>query len=291
MRWGKGIVTFGVAVLGLWMAACNGGAPHPPPSTTTVMPPPEPSECNATERIATRALTPVDRLERARQRIVGGDEAQPGAWPWATALAFRTFGGELFQYCGGSLIAPNWVLTAAHCEVEVGDIAILGRHDLRTDAGEEIIIDRVLTHSDFNERTQDNDISLAHLNRPSSEETIALGDAVEGDPVAVIGWGALRQGGDTSPTLQQVEVVVTNQAQCNDAYDGEITENMICAGLPEGGRDSCQGDSGGPLMKLGSDGWRHVGIVSFGFGCAVPNFPGVNTRTSSYAGWVEACTR
>src|SRR5574341_813795 len=104
------------------LSACGGG-PEPPPTTTTTTAPPV--TCNATERTTPRNFLALDRGQRGNQRIVGGVEARPGAWPWAVALSYRT-GGGFFQYCGGSLITAEWVLTAAHCQVEPGDIAILG---------------------------------------------------------------------------------------------------------------------------------------------------------------------
>jgi secreted trypsin-like serine protease len=229
-------------------------------------------------------------MTRGGQRIVGGTEAAPGAWPWAAAMTFRS-GTGYFQYCGGALIAGQWVLTAAHCEVEVGDTIILGRHDLRTSAGEEIRVDRVLTHRDYDPGTNDNDISLVHLERASGQATLPLGedDIFAGEPVTVIGWGLTSEGGAASSALRQVSVPVVSQEDCAEAY--VLTPNMICAGFPEGGRDSCQGDSGGPLMALIGETWAHVGIVSFGEGCARPNRPGVYTRTSRYVDWIEECAQ
>jgi len=276
-----------LAALLLLAVACNGTPPPPPPTTTTTVEPPQ--ECTAVERQSTRAFSNVERQERGGQRIVGGTEAAPGAWPWAAAMTFRTSSG-FFQYCGGALIDPYWVLSAAHCEVEVGDTVILGRHDLRTSAGEEIRVDRVLTHRDYAAATNDDDISLAHLERASGQATIALGPEapLPGEPVTVIGWGLTSEGGSASDVLRQVSVAVVSQEECSEAY--ALTENMICAGLPLGGRDSCQGDSGGPLMARIGAGWAHVGIVSFGEGCGRPNAPGVYTRISNYLGWVTACT-
>lgn len=273
------------------LSACGGGSEPPPTSTTTTEPP---AVCNATERTTSRNLPTLTRGQRAKQRIVGGIEARPGAWPWAVALTFRTATG-FFQYCGGSLIKPEWVLTAAHCQVEPGDIAILGRHDLETHEGEEISVDFVLTHEAYDADANDNDISLAHLSRPSVRTLSALTDAAEtaaqpNDPVTVIGWGNTSEDGSASDVLRQVEVAVVSAADCAKAYT--LTDNMICAGLPAGGKDSCQGDSGGPLMAHQANGsWTQVGIVSFGEGCARPEAPGVYSRVSKYLGWVEACSR
>ena len=275
----------------LLVVACNGGQPPPPPPTSTTTTAPEPpQECTAVDRQSTRAFSNLDRMERRGQRIVGGTEAAVGAWPWAAAMTFRT-GGGLFQYCGGALFAPQWVVTAAHCEVEVGDTVILGRHNLETSAGEEIRVDRVLTHRDYDPVMNDNDISIVHLERASGQATIALWPEapLPGEPVTVIGWGLTSEGGSASDVLRQVSVAVVGQEECSQAY--ALTENMICAGFPEGGRDSCQGDSGGPLMARAGESWAQVGIVSFGLGCGQPNAPGVYARLSNYTDWVEACAR
>lgn len=263
--------------------------PPPPPPTTTI---PAPVVCEAVEkRGAAESLTPADLRRRVNQpRIVGGEESEPGAWPWAAAVGFYA-GPGLFQYCGGALIAPEWVLTAAHCDVAVGDVVVIGRHDLTKEGGVEHRVDRVLTHAAFVPDTQDNDIALLHLSTPSLAEPIELEtpEILDGDSLTVVGWGALVEGGDTSHTLQQVDVELVSREACAQVY--AITDNMICAGYQEGGRDSCQGDSGGPLMAQLEDAWAHVGLVSFGFGCARPNAPGVYTKTANYTDWIEACTQ
>lgn len=279
-----------VACALLAIAACKEPAPPtPPPETTTTSIEEPPLVCDAVETRGAARVPSLDEITRRsmQPRIVGGVEARPGAWPWAVSLSFYSAGG-LLHYCGGALIAPEWVLTAAHCEVGLGDVAVIGRHDLSSEAGEKHRVDRVLTHRQYDEETQDNDIALLHLNTPSDARPVTLGsEAQAGDSVTVIGWGTLEEGGDVSSTLQEVEVEVVSQAECSQVYT--LTENMLCAGVPEGGRDSCQGDSGGPLMALQEGDWLQVGIVSFGFGCARPNAPGVYTRATRYLEWVQAC--
>ena len=282
---------------GLLGVACQEISPPP------LEPPPEPlpQACKAdrvaspvTRAVSTKAIR--SRLESlstraaGQTRIVGGQEALPDAWPWTAAIGIR-FQDSIFQYCGGSLIASDWVLTAAHCEVRVGDVVILGRHDLGSNAGEEILVKYTLTHSAYNADTNDNDIALVKLVGASDQETIALGDVVvqSGSLSTVVGWGALAEGGQTVSTLQQVVVPIISNDVCNASYGGSITNNMICAGLVSGGIDSCQGDSGGPLMVQAGQDWLQAGIVSFGVGCARPNFYGVYTRVSRYGGWASTC--
>lgn len=279
---------------GLW---CCKPPPEPPPTTTTTTASSTTTSvpvCDAV-RSTRSGLSIAARASRLTQqpRIVGGEEAQPGAWPWAAALTFRTSTGRLFQYCGASLINPNWLLTAAHCDVQAGDIVLLGRHDLSESGGESIEVDYALTHLRYNANTQDNDISLVKLSSPSTGRPIVLTDPLDsisrpGDPATVIGWGALFYGGDTSNTLQQVTIPIVSNEDCNAVYGG-ITTNMICAGRDMGGQDSCQGDSGGPLMANNAGTWLQTGIVSFGIGCALPGVPGVYTRVSQYLDWVDAC--
>jgi len=123
------------------------------------------------------------------------------------------------------------------------------------------------------------------LNLIDSQDT----DAQPDDKATVIGWGRTMEGGDTSAVLRQVEIPIVSNETCQQSYPNGITSNMMCAGREEGGRDSCQGDSGGPLMVRGSgQDWRQAGVVSFGIGCARPNFYGVYTRISQYLFWIDS---
>jgi secreted trypsin-like serine protease len=230
-------------------------------------------------------------------RIVGGVAAAAGAWPWAAAITLVRGDGSLFQYCGGSLIAPDWVLTAAHCEVDASDKVILGRNDLTSAAGEVLDVSFVLTHSDYDGSTNDNDIALVKLAAPSTQATVDLVDAAESaaqpdDLATIIGWGRLAEGGQASPTaLQQVQVPLRTNAECQQGYSTTITANMVCAGLDAGQLDSCQGDSGGPLMVRSSAAgpWQQAGVVSFGIGCARAGIFGVYSRVARYRDWIAAC--
>ena len=240
--------------------------------------------------------TNASDVNQQSTRIVGGIEAQPGAWPWQASIQDPLFG----HFCGGSLIAPEWVVTAAHCVDTASPESVkvvLGRHDLRTANGEEHAISQIIIHPDWDPGTNNNDIALLHLVSPSTQEPVNLvgsGDEPLYSPgvtATVTGWGALSEGGLNSDVLQQVQVdIVTNTiANTAEAYNGEVSENMIAAGFIEGGKDSCQGDSGGPLLVPNSDntGWKLGGIVSWGHGCARPNLYGIYTRISNYSSWVD----
>jgi secreted trypsin-like serine protease len=236
--------------------------------------------------------------------IVGGYEAQPGAWPWMAALVSsgqpNAFQG---QFCGGALIDPQWVLTASHCteNSSPSDIdVVLGRHTLSSSDGERISVTQIIQHPSYNPSTVDFDIALLHLSRPSSQPTIPVvgaGDSALFDPgtlATVIGWGLTDPNNDSSYTdaLQQVSVPIVSNAVCNasNAYNGQITDNMLCAGYALGGKDSCSGDSGGPLMvpDAQGSGWVQAGIVSWGDGCASPNKYGVYTRVANFKSWIES---
>ena len=286
-----------LSVVALSSVSCvsTGDGPISPSPTPT--PPPMMAQCEASRTGAAPRSRSLENLrsQMAEGRIVGGSEAVRGEWPWAAALAFRQSNGSLFQFCGGSLIAPDWVLTAAHCEVQARDVVLLGRHDLTLNEGEQRTIDFVLTHNDYNSSTNDNDIALIKLSDTSSQPTVGLIDALDtnarpGAGSTVIGWGAISEGGPSSSTLRQVTIPIVGNEICDDVYE-QLTTNMICAGTETGGLDSCQGDSGGPLMVPGSTGvpWEQAGVVSFGIGCARPNIFGVYTRVSKYLDWIEVC--
>jgi hypothetical protein len=249
------------------------------------------------------------------QRIVGGQEADPGEWPWQVALVQKNapdfYNG---QFCGGSLINREWVLTAAHC-VDTSDPndqdIVAGIHDLDDpDPNYKLsAVSEIVVHPGWDPNTNDNDIALLKLTTPIDERAangatlpIAHVDLVAedvgplaGEDATVTGWGNLNgqpnPGGTNYPDkLHEVTLPIITNADCNTAYGGDITANMLCAAVEGGGKDSCQGDSGGPLVVFdnGQSRWEQAGIVSFGIGCAAPDFPGVYARVSQYIDWVNS---
>jgi secreted trypsin-like serine protease len=250
------------------------------------------------------SVEPAEAEGTVTGKIVGGSESTPGAWPWMASVQYSNS-----HLCGGALISPTWILTAAHCFVDskTGQpinselsgrlTAVLGRHDLRTTVGESLAVERIVLHPQYDpaqnawyNRQYDFDLALLKLAKPSTQIPISfarLNDAAQYAPgvnAVVTGWGATTEGDKIPPsTLQQVVVPIVSNATAQTAHLTTITENMLAAGLAGGGKDSCQGDSGGPLMvESGSGTYLHVGVVSFGQGCARPQYYGIYTRTANF---------
>lgn len=236
-------------------------------------------------------------LAAPTQRILGGTVVPTGAYPWMAAILTR--GGDTYfdQYCGGSLIHANWVMTAAHCVVDEPESQVevlLGQEDLDGSGGDRISVKRVIVHPDYFQ-AEDPDIALLELSRPATQTPLPLlrEPSVLDDPghiARVIGWGLIGPDGIAPNDLMQVDLPIVSHSICNAAYDGTLVEEtMLCAGPAAGGKDSCQGDSGGPLFVAnGNSGWLQAGIVSFGDECGMAGSYGVYTRVSGQVAWVQS---
>jgi len=241
--------------------------------------------------------------QASKLRIIGGTEVDASDRKWEFIVSHQYNNNH---YCGGSLIAPQWVLTAAHCwhdsngnfipldstgdKIGVNDynLSLLTLYDIET----------VYVHPDYNHAATDNDLTLLKLVNPIENITPVILDhtspLIAGLESWVAGWGTMTSGVNDSPDiLMQVSTPIIDFDTCNTSYTSlgyPLTSNMLCAGYMEGGKDSCQGDSGGPLISDNNGEWVQSGIVSWGVGCAEPEQPGVYTKVQNYLPWIESYT-
>ena len=205
--------------------------------------------------------------------IVGGDPVNPACpdckYPFMASIQ-SNWGGH---FCGGSLVRPDWVITAAHCvqgESPSNPRVKLGLHNVNGTTGSETkYVDQVIIHPNYNSNSMNNDYALLHLTSNSNFEPIQLitDGSHDDEPVmaTTMGWGATYEG-DWNGSNVLMEVDVPIDESCG-VIGNEVTNNMVCAGDNNGGEDSCQGDSGGPLIMTNSDGeYELIGIVSWGYG-------------------------
>ncbi len=232
--------------------------------------------------------TPMAAGAPAEPLIVGGEPSSAAQYPWMVAL---TTTASDAAYCGGALVAPDRVLTAAHCisSYALSSVRVIaGRTDLRGNDGAERLVLQAWTHPDYRSPTEGNDVAVLVLDRAMPNPTLPLetdqGAYRVGTPATVLGWGYTSERGPSSPVLRSAEVSLVSDSDCAATFREFTPQMMVCAGDPTGRADACYGDSGGPLVAGG----RLIGITSWGSGCARQGTPGVFVRVASYAGEISA---
>lgn len=232
-----------------------------------------------------QALTEEEIDGLVQPMIVGGSVAGASDNPFQVALLTKSVANNYnAQFCGGTLVKANVVVTAAHCSdfVTAGQVQVLTGTRNLDGTGTRRNVTRIAIHPSWNDGTYDYDVAVWTLSSSATGiplASLASADPATGTNLLVTGWGALSEGGSFPTTLRKATVPLVSRTNCNDSnsYNGQITTRMLCAGFDAGGVDSCQGDSGGPLAR----GSVLTGIVSWGNGCARRNQHGVYTRVSN----------
>jgi len=254
---------------------------------------------------------------RLSKRIVGGQESRYGEWPWLVTMQLSRNGSEHEHLCGGTLISPEWVLTAAHCFESIWAdfltddpdawMVRIGEHNMFLDQGSHVDVKptKIIFHPDRNPpQTVNLDIALvklAHAVELSEHVNVAClpredDNVPPGTYCVTAGWGHTVEAGNVSAIVRHVRVPIIPNSLCNVLYSKidiniqlDISGDMVCAGYKVGGRDACQYDSGGPMVCYdhSDEQWLLYGIVSTGYGCARRGFPGIYTRVSEYVNWIE----
>jgi trypsin len=224
----------------------------------------------------------------AQARIVGGERTSTADEPWVVYLTDASG----FQFCGGTLVAPTKVVTAAHCTASAPDrkiFAVVGRDDKSSKAGRSVAVTKTWVSPSFTAVGSGLDVSVLTLGESVPNATLPLATASDtalygpGTAARIYGWGATSENGSASRYLLGATVPIREDSYCKASASSFDPKLLTCAGFDTGGVDTCQGDSGGPLVAGG----KLIGITSFGDGCARAGKPGYYTRVGANAALIE----
>ncbi|ELS57639.1 S1 family peptidase [Streptomyces viridochromogenes] len=239
----------------------------------------------ATAAAAAAALLSAPTAEAASSRIVGGTTTTTTAYPFMMQITDASQN----QFCGGTLVSANKVVTAAHCMVDetTSSVRVVGGRTHRNGTNGTVSrVSDIWIHPDYTDVTQGNDIAVLTLSAsmpytPASYvDPSDTGVYATGTTARIVGWGTTSSGGSSSNQLRTATVPVVSNSSCASSYGSNfIASDMVCAGLTSGGVDTCQGDSGGPLLIGGV----LAGITSWGESCAQAGYPGIYTRLTTFS--------
>ncbi|MFE0457047.1 S1 family peptidase [Streptomyces sp. NPDC058914] len=244
----------------------------------------------ATTAAAASALLSAPTAAAAPQPIVGGTTTTTTAYPFMMQITDASQN----QFCGGTLVSPTKVVTAAHCMVgeTTGSVRVVGgRTYLDGTNGTVSRVSRIWIHPDYTDAANGDDVAVLTLSTSMPYTTASYvsssqtGVYAAGTTARVLGWGTTSSGGSSSDQLRTATVPIVSNSSCGSSYGSDfVASDMVCAGYTSGGVDTCQGDSGGPLLIGGV----LAGITSWGEGCAEAGQPGVYTRLTTFSGLVTA---
>ncbi|MER5666654.1 S1 family peptidase [Streptomyces mirabilis] len=245
--------------------------------------------CVATAAAAATALLGAPGAVAAPQPIVGGTTTTTTAYPFMMQITDASQN----QFCGGTLVAANKVVTAAHCMVgeTTSSVRVVGgRTYLNGTNGTVSKVSKIWINPDYTDATNGDDVAVLTLSTSMSYTPASYvastdtGVYATGATARIIGWGTTSESGSSSNQLRTATVPIVSNSSCAGSYGSEfVASDMVCAGYTSGGTDTCQGDSGGPLLIGGV----LAGITSWGNGCAEAGYPGVYTRLTTFSNLVK----
>ncbi|MGV9453032.1 S1 family peptidase [Streptomyces sp. NPDC003635] len=244
----------------------------------------------ATAAAATALIGVAPSASAAPQPIVGGTTTTTTAYPFMMQITDSSQN----QFCGGTLVSPTKVVTAAHCMVgeTTSSVRVVGGRTYRNGTNGTVSrVSRIWIHPSYTDATNGDDVAVLTLSTSMPYTTAPYVSATQtgvyaaGTTARIVGWGTTSAGGSSSNQLRTATVPIVSNSSCASSYGSDfVASDMVCAGYTSGGVDTCQGDSGGPLLVGGV----LAGITSWGEGCADAGYPGVYTRLTTFSSLVTA---